>query len=316
MILSTVLLAESHAGMNKPCSWYDPDCKLGMAHWNEGDAGYRAVAWFTNWTFIPGERTIPDALLTFAKNKGTPRNHPWFAPGAAPVWSPCGISGGNPEGCPTGDQTHRDCPGGGYAHGIDARMLQGNKQPTVWKAGDIVEVAWAVRANHGGGYSYRLCRRTSARNIDITEQCFQASPLDFVGDTQWIQFGADENNRTAIAAMRTRNGTTPSGSQWTRNPIPACADPSGGADGKCPGTQFPPPAPGIYGYYGYGVMGPHFAATDRLHDMNIVDKIQLPRDLALGDYVLSFRWDCEQNPQIWSTCADIRIEGGWSGGFV
>merc|ERR1712232_645023 len=74
--------------------------------------------------------------------------------------------------------------------------------------------------------------------------------------------------------------------------------------------------PGIYGYYGYGVMGPHFAATDRLHDMNIVDKIQLPRGLALGDYVLSFRWDCEQNPQIWSTCADIRIEGGRNGGFV
>jgi hypothetical protein len=28
---------------------------------------------------------------------------------------------------------------------------------TVWAAGDTVEVAWGVRANHGGGYQYRIC---------------------------------------------------------------------------------------------------------------------------------------------------------------
>jgi len=26
-----------------------------------------------------------------------------------------------------------------------------------WKAGETVEVAWALQANHGGGYQYRLC---------------------------------------------------------------------------------------------------------------------------------------------------------------
>ena len=28
---------------------------------------------------------------------------------------------------------------------------------TVWKAGSVVETIWNVRANHGGGYQYRLC---------------------------------------------------------------------------------------------------------------------------------------------------------------
>ena len=28
---------------------------------------------------------------------------------------------------------------------------------TVWKAGGVYDVAWRMQANHGGGYSYRLC---------------------------------------------------------------------------------------------------------------------------------------------------------------
>jgi hypothetical protein len=31
------------------------------------------------------------------------------------------------------------------------------KSPTVWPKGSTQEVAWAITANHGGGYSYRLC---------------------------------------------------------------------------------------------------------------------------------------------------------------
>ena len=39
-----------------------------------------------------------------------------------------------------------------------------------WKAGSSVEVAWGVRYNHGGGYSYRLCPASEK----LTEACFQA----------------------------------------------------------------------------------------------------------------------------------------------
>ena len=63
-------------------------------------------SWFTNHTEIPGEQTIPDSMLT--PNKGFPkRKKPWFAPGTAPVHSPCGVWGGNPGGCRSGDPTER-----------------------------------------------------------------------------------------------------------------------------------------------------------------------------------------------------------------
>lgn len=50
----------------------------------------------------------------------------------------------------------------------------------------MVEVAWANNANHGGGYAYRLCKADG----NVTEECFQAGHLDFVGDTSWLQIQA------------------------------------------------------------------------------------------------------------------------------
>ena len=37
----------------------------------------------------------------------------------------------------------------------------------------------------------------------------------------------------------------------------------------------------------------------------IVDWVQVPN--ITGDFVLRWRWDTEQNPQIWTHCADVRI---------
>jgi len=39
---------------------------------------------------------------------------------------------------------------------------------------------------------------------------------------------------------------------------------------------------------------------------HIVDKVVVPS--TPGGYVLSWRWDCEQTPQIWTNCADIEIQ--------
>lgn len=116
-------------------------------------------------------------------------------------------------------------------------------------------VGWALIANHGGGYQYRLC----PKGEEQTEACFQKMPLEFVGDEQYIQYcdistdlalslmplrnvtpaelpvqkafptACDRANRTAIPAMRVNTGTIPQGSTWTRNPIPACGNPLGGA---------------------------------------------------------------------------------------
>ena len=108
----------------------------------------------------------------------------------------------------------------------------------------------------------------------LTEECFQQGHLQFYGDNQWIELGED---RIEIEAVRTREGTFPEGSQWTRIPIPCCRFPEEtGPEGKltadpsllvygseqdmydwmdyanypCPyGAQFAPPAPSLEGHW-------------------------------------------------------------------
>jgi len=197
---------------------------------------------------------------------------------------------------------------------------------TVWIAGGIAEVAWAIQANHGGGYQYRLCPAGS----NLTEECFQKHPLEFVGDKQWLQFGRGLNrsNRTEIPATRVSEGTVPAGSTWTRNPIPACGDSylGGACDDrrfltspfKCSSTLFPAPAPGAFGYGGAACNFEHrdYAAhprcnctnqmfADHTFDFSIVDQVRVPD--TPGEYVLSWRHDSEQTPQVWQNCADVRI---------
>lgn len=40
--------------------------------------------------------------------------------------------------------------------------------------------------------------------------------------------------------------------------------------------------------------------------MAIIDEVHVPQ-VPPGDYVVRWRWDCEQSPQIWSGCGDITI---------
>ena len=60
------------------------------------------------------------------------------------------------------------------------------------------------------------------------------------------------------------------------------------------GVQFPVPAEDLYGY-------------GDVPAVLITDTLKVPASLAKGDYVLSWRWDCEQTPQIWNTCADLTV---------
>ena len=39
----------------------------------------------------------------------------------------------------------------------------------------------------------------------------------------------------------------------------------------------------------------------------ISDMVLIPEHLAAGDYVLGWRWDCEETAQIWQNCADVII---------
>ena len=37
------------------------------------------------------------------------------------------------------------------------------------------------------------------------------------------------------------------------------------------------------------------------------DLVEVPESFEPGEYVLSFRWDSQQTPQVWNSCANIEI---------
>ena len=139
----------------------------------------------------------------------------------------------------------------------------------------------------------------------LTEECFQRIPLKFVGTRQWVQYGEDVNTRVEFRAVRVNTGTFPKGSQWTKNPIPACNGDDGGYSSNSSvclkGTQFAPPKPGLFGF------GVNHLFNVPPFNWSIVDKVNIPKDLEPGHYVLSFRWDCEQTSQVWNSCASIKL---------
>ena len=134
----------------------------------------------------------------------------------------------NIQGC-QGDGSGKfgDCCSGncdGFALGKNAEEYNwpDDETPvTEWLAGSFQEVKWFVGANHAGGYSYRLCKTPQEGPAQLTEECFQERPLEFVGDEQWVVYAKDlhEGKRTEIIANRTSIGTFPLGSTWTANPL-------------------------------------------------------------------------------------------------
>ena len=93
--------------------------------------------------------SMPDEAIDW-----TTRN-PWRAPGQAKIYSPCGIDGGNPDGCPKGNKSPEGCAGGGYAFGPDALKYEfKDVLTTTWKAGSVAEVAWGAWARTYSADSY------------------------------------------------------------------------------------------------------------------------------------------------------------------
>jgi len=280
--------------------------------------------------------------------KSATDHKPWTAPGHAPIANPCGIASGVKPGLPgLGGKS------GGDGHGKPAPVPKGSTQgmngtdlkpldkiSTKWEVGSVQEVAFAIIANHGGGYQYRLCPKSS----EPTEACFQSHPLPYVGNTTTIRMNKEADRKQVpdfeIPAMDVNIGTSPKGSFWRRIAVPACncdlgflcgsyskaywVDPD--AKTKTPscstGTQFAPPAPGIYGYQ--TVYSPPKAEGESIDEVfegepshdhivegksgmtySLVDKVRVPEQT--GEYILSFRWDCEQTAQVWNQCADIEI---------
>eukprot|EP01006_Ploeotia_vitrea_P017617 TRINITY_DN48839_c0_g1_i1.p1 TRINITY_DN48839_c0_g1~~TRINITY_DN48839_c0_g1_i1.p1 ORF type:complete len:380 (-),score=25.13 TRINITY_DN48839_c0_g1_i1:1241-2380(-) len=358
LLLAVVSWVHGHGQLTHPLS-NRANCSYETAGTCDGPYG---CLWFSQITTIPGPPTVNDAkyrsynVHVSSGPDDWSYKYPWRAPGSAPVrGSGCGVAGGSDVVLFNGGVSPPGVP-----QGTDGITLPA-KEPTIWTAGSTVEVGFALTANHGGGYSYRLCPKSGP----VNEECFQRTVLKFATDKQWIHFspryypGAPrvQINRTSVTV-----GTHPKGSEWTRNPIPACnfcdqapcgnplfppnlTDPSGtfpwgdkrvtyyggeawikwvrcgvicaGEDAHqtfvnqsqppsgpfCYGkTQFPEPYPFVSGFL-FNSTYPAKAITA----LNIVDHVVVPDDLPSGEYLLSWRWDCEQSPQIWQNCADISV---------
>ena len=64
------------------------------------------------------------------------------------------------------------------------------------------------------------------------------------------------------------------------------------------------PFPYGYGQQVWNLKGPETSGL-AADTWQIVDQVRAPTQK--GDYILRWRWDAEQNPQIWTHCADITV---------
>lgn len=154
------------------------------------------------------------------------------------------------------------------------------------------------------------------------------------------------HTEVVIPATRVTEGVYPKGSTWTKNPIPAgtwgsvAAKPQWPNSGVWQGNQQPPqfePPPGCdehcWGYQpcNVGFTHPSFYGWNNTKQLPtcasdtkggvptngqgcchttaylaIIDRVKVPA-VPPGEYVVRWRWDCEQSPQIWSGCGDVTI---------
>jgi len=217
---------------------------------------------------------------------------PWRAPGSSPVLDPCGMAGGTPNAGGYG-AIYKTTPHAKQGD-LGSKTLPEAPSGTVWKTGSEVEVAFTIQANHGGGYQYRLCPKSQP----LTEECFQKMPLEFKGlqSFKWLDGTQIYFNGTYVS-----EGTIPVGSTWAMNPIPR-------NDTVQTGKSFKPRCEEIPNCGSTKVMSKCFCSGMwGPYNLQIVDTLQVPTNIPAGEYVLGWRWDCEESTQIWSSCSDITI---------
>mmetsp|Transcript_83229 Transcript_83229/g.165229 ORF Transcript_83229/g.165229 Transcript_83229/m.165229 type:complete len:384 (+) Transcript_83229:34-1185(+) len=314
-------------GGGQPCLWFSQGCIIGCPRCsgigshsggphsdNKGLCNSTARPTLPKWAWTMNRKAAEGSA------DDTYRLNPWRAPGRAPVSDACGMAGG----------TTRAHAGPGVAIFSDSKfakmgdlgseVLRPYPSGAIWSAGTAVEVSWGIRYNHGGGYQYRLC----PANEKLTEECFMKTPLKFVQTKQVLQW--KNGTRFPINGTFVNEGTWPVGSTWAMNPIPridfdshSSGQPAGfagcsfvhGAPTGPSCRQFNPPCPWDEGWY---------SQPGRQHSVDvegacsgdwtggvIIDQVVIPADLAPGQYVLGWRWDCEETSQVWASCADVTV---------
>lgn len=170
----------------------------------------------------------------------------------------------------------------------------------VWAAGSAVETMQSIRANHGGGYQYRLCPLKS----ELTEDCMQQHPVPFADSSSIMM-----SNGTMMKLKSTfvSEGTQPAGSTWQMLGIPDTHHVKPRGVGPTEDWAFPPPCyEPRYPDKPLAGLKEGRCSGQWINNITIYDQLRVP-DVPPGEYVLGLRWDCETSAQIWQSCADVTI---------
>ena len=317
----------SGCDVGQACFWFSQGCTIGCSVCD--GQGQR----LPNWDHCPAESlepTLNDPKYRTANlhaKAGSAQDifkyNPWRAPGRAPVFDACGMAGGTlSEVFNAGAFNTTKYAAQGD---LGSKVLPPRPSGTVWRRGGQAKARWQVTAQHGGGYQYRLCPASEP----LTEACFQRTPLLFAPPyTHRVLFADATRDFDINATLVTEGG----GKGWMRHPIPwitdsacdyvvppgkhcpfkcpRCGPPWYAADGACPAncaSSYPElhldsttgADPSIF---------PDPVSGHQIQDYAVEDTLLVPADIAPGEYVLGWRWDCEMTSQVWSTCADITID--------
>ena len=230
---------------------------------------------------------------------------------------------------------------------LGSKVLQAAPSGTIWTVGTSVSVAWGIRYNHGGGYAYRLCPANSTLSEECfaaghLEFERDSQELQWKNGTKLKINGTFVDTGTTPKGSTWAMNPIPridfdshsSGQQPGANgicianprliltsssPNPHLILSTGYSGCKMVGgepvgnhcRQFDPPCSWDHGWY---AQPPHKTSVDVEGNCSgdwtggmIVDHVKIPKDLKPGDYVLGWRWDCEESTQVWSSCADVTV---------
>eukprot|EP00912_Choanoflagellata_sp_UC4_P001351 UC4_evm1s835 len=197
------------------CLWFSQGCSIGCetcdgleSNPNRED---RCGNGFNATNNDPYFRTVNRDVPALSKDDWT-RWNPWRSPGNAPTFDACGMAGGGPKWVGT-QLSFIDTPNNKQG---DLGSTTLKKLPTgvTWKINSTVETKWSIRANHGGGYIYRLC----PAGKKLTENCFNEIPLQFA---RKMEREYRNGSRLEIHGRYLRSEyNTPENSTWAVNPFP------------------------------------------------------------------------------------------------
>merc|ERR1712086_30320 len=328
--------------------WFSQGCTIGCTHCTGNGSRIanfnHCPGTSIQPTLLPKYRTanrasVPGSVADVFKY------NPWRAPGEAPVYDSCGMAGGaNVPSTAAAEYTTTQFAKQGE---LGTQVLRPRPTGTIWKRGTVAYARQQSTAPHGGGYIFRLCPANESLTEECFNRVplefatpdkhtlrFADSKLDREinatlvtegGGKGWMVWpwpGGSTGDLMYVVKPGEHcfypNNTRDNGEGPTvpgRAYCPGCGAPRYLSDGACPCQgQYPAvnislTCPEVPPHAGSDLrFTPDPAPGHSSSSYALEDGLKVPLDIAAGEWVLSYRWDCEMTSQIWQSCADLTIE--------